>query len=223
MEVRHKSNFDQPLPFTGDDTIDSCICFRVTFRMFAFKEIGKLCVSVVSSADIWFVKFCVRSTRRTAIRRSAITASWLGNGWIYLGIGLACVCTMGTRGILAIIASAICVGVLHCLYRPTKRWFSRPRPFHSLPDLKPLLPVLDEHSFPSGHAMTLTAVLVSLPLAFPEIIFGYITLWIIMAWARIAVAHHYPSDVLAGSVLAALVSYPLSKLSYELLHLVFVK
>lgn len=186
--------------------------------MFASTEAGKLCVSAISNADIWFVRFCVRSTRRPAIRRSAITASWLGNGWIYLAIALVCVCTMGMGAISAMVASAVSVGVLHCIYRPTKLWFSRPRPFHSFPDLEPLLPVLDEHSFPSGHAMTLTAVLVCLPLAFPQIIFAYVALWIIMAWARMAVAHHYPSDVLAGSALAVLVSYPLSNMLYELLR-----
>jgi undecaprenyl-diphosphatase len=179
--------------------------------MLASTEARKLCVSAISDADVWFVRFCVRSTRRTAIRRCAITASWLGNGWIYLAIALVCVGTMGTGAISGIVASAISVAILHCIYRPAKLWFSRPRPFHSLPDLKPLLPVLDEHSFPSGHAMTFTAVLVCLPLAFPQIVFGYVALWIIMAWARIAVAHHYPSDVLAGSALAVLVSYPLSK------------
>jgi undecaprenyl-diphosphatase len=125
---------------------------------------------------------------------------------------------MGVGAISVIVAASVSVGVLHCIYRPLKRWFSRPRPFDALPDLKPLLPVLDKHSFPSGHAMTLTAVLVSLPIAYPGMFFGYFALWTTMAWARIAVAHHYPSDVLAGSALAVLISYPVSSIAYGLLY-----
>jgi undecaprenyl-diphosphatase len=35
-----------------------------------------------------------------------------------------------------------------------------------------------------------------------------------MAWSRVATAHHYPSDVIAGVALAVALSFPLS--SYAL-------
>ncbi|PPQ13897.1 hypothetical protein CV770_39920 [Bradyrhizobium sp. AC87j1] len=60
--------------------------------------------------------------------------------------------------------------------------------------------------------MTLTAVLITLPVASVSAILGLACVWTLMAWARIAVAHHYPSDVLAGSALAMLVAYPISKI-----------
>jgi len=31
-----------------------------------------------------------------------------------------------------------------------------------------------------------------------------------MAWSRVATAHHYPSDILAGAVLGLGVGYPIS-------------
>ena len=74
----------------------------------------------------------------------------------------------------------------------------------------PLLRALDEHSFPSGHAMTLTAALVPFVLAFPHVLGLAFATWLLMAWARLASAHHYPSDVAAGAVLGVCVSYPIS-------------
>jgi undecaprenyl-diphosphatase len=194
-------------------TIDSNARFWVEFRMCRSPHLGGLCVSALSKADNFCVRLCVRSTRRTLFRRGAVVASWLGNGWIYLGFACVCTYVMGTEAISAIAGASASVGVLHCIYRPLKRWFSRPRPFDALPDLKPLLPVLDKHSFPSGHAMTLTAVLVAMPTTYPGAMVGYAALWMTMAWARIAVAHHYLSDVLAGSALALVISYPVSSLS----------
>jgi undecaprenyl-diphosphatase len=70
--------------------------------------------------------------------------------------------------------------------------------------------VLDQHSFPSGHAMTLPAVLVPLGLQFPQTIGLAFASWLLMAWARLASAHHYPSDVAAGAALGVCVSYPIS-------------
>jgi undecaprenyl-diphosphatase len=150
--------------------------------------------------------------RWLALRRLAVAASWLGNGWIYAGIAIAIVATMGTEAFSVIWKSSVSLVVLHSIYRPLKAWLSRPRPFHSLPELEPLLPTLDEFSCPSGHAMTLTAVLVTLPVTSVSAAAALICIWTTMAWARIAVAHHYLSDVLAGSALALLVAYPMSTL-----------
>jgi undecaprenyl-diphosphatase len=175
-------------------------------------EIRLVCADALLKADARFVHACARSMRKPSIRRGAIAASWLGNGWIYAGIAIATALSMGAGSIDVIWKAVLSVAILHSIYRPLKLWLSRPRPFQAFPELKPLLPVLDEHSCPSGHAMTLTAVLVTLPAANSMIVLTYLALWVTMAWARIAVAHHYPSDVLAGTALALFVAFPISKI-----------
>lgn len=175
-------------------------------------EIKLLCSAAFLKADAHFVHVCARSVRRPSVRRGAIAASWLGNGWIYAAIAIATAVSMGLGSIGVIWKSALSVAVLHALYRPLKAWVSRPRPFQVFPELRPLLPVLDEYSCPSGHAMTLTAVLVTLPAANATIVLVYLALWTTMAWARIAVAHHYLSDVLAGTALALIVAFPISNI-----------
>jgi undecaprenyl-diphosphatase len=69
---------------------------------------------------------------------------------------------------------------------------------------------MDEFSFPSGHSMTITAALVPIVAAFPGALLPSIALWMSIGWARLASAHHYPSDLIAGGALGAAVSYPIS-------------
>jgi len=168
-------------------------------------------MSRLVQADIAFVYLCAGSMRWRSLRRIAVAASWLGNGWVYAGIAIAITAAMGTEAIGIIGRSLASVAILHGIYRPLKIWLSRPRPFRMFPELEPLLPTLDEYSCPSGHAMTLTAVLITLPAVSISAMLALLGLWTMMAWARIAVAHHYLSDVLAGSALALLVAYPISK------------
>jgi membrane-associated phospholipid phosphatase len=141
----------------------------------------------------------------------AIGISWMGNGWIYLALIPLCLMRAGWRGLPVVGVAAVNAAVLHWLYPKIKRWFSRPRPFRVDPRLQPLLPALDEYSFPSGHSMTITAALVPIVAAFPGALLPSIALWMSMGWARVASGHHYPSDLIAGGALGAAVSYPLSR------------
>ena len=138
----------------------------------------------------------------------AIVLSRFSNGWIYLPIAAMCLLFGGRSALGPMLASGISAGVLHCIYPILMRRVARPRPFVAMADVRPLLAAMDEHSFPSGHTMTLTAVLLPIVLAFPPLVGVAVLTWFAVAWARVASAHHYPSDVLAGTVMGAAVGYP---------------
>jgi undecaprenyl-diphosphatase len=96
--------------------------------------------------------------------------------------------------------------LLHAVYPAMKRLTARPRPMDVENCFPHALSPLDRYSFPSGHVMTLTAALVPIlnasPTTWPLALFA----WISMAWARLAVGHHYASDIVAGTMLGAAVS-----------------
>ncbi len=77
-------------------------------------------------------------------------------------------------------------------------------------ELQPLIKTLDRLSFPSGHVMSLIAASIPVLIAFPAYWPGAAALWLAMGWSRIACAHHYPSDVLAGAAIGAGIAMPLS-------------
>lgn len=118
--------------------------------------------------------------------------------------------SLGSAGFRVVALAGLNAILLHCLYPLIKRRIGRPRPFRADPRLTSLLTVLDEHSFPSGHAMTLSGVLVPIVLVLPATILSAVALVCCMAWSRIATAHHYPSDIFAGVAMGVVLAYPLS-------------
>jgi undecaprenyl-diphosphatase len=109
-----------------------------------------------------------------------------------------------------ILIAGVNAGLMHVLYPIIKRRIKRLRPFKVDPRLPSLLKTLDEHSFPSGHAMTLTGVLTPVVLLWPAMAIAAVGMALCMAWSRIATGHHYPSDVFAGAALGVGLGYPLS-------------
>lgn len=161
-------------------------------------------------ADLAAVRFVSRSARPTLGRVLAVVISKLGNGWIYPILGAIILSAAGREALPVIALAGLNAAFLHCLFPHIKKRIGRPRPFHVDPRLSSLLKVLDEHSFPSGHTMTLSGVMAPIVIAWPSTTASAAMLVLSMAWSRIATAHHYPSDVIAGAALGVAMAYPLS-------------
>ncbi len=110
----------------------------------------------------------------------------------------------GIYGLLAIIIAALLCNIL------LKPLIGRIRPYEVIDGLLPLLPPLSDASFPSGHTSAAFAAAFAwrkLPLKWTIPVFA---LAILMAFSRLYLGVHYPSDILAGIVLglvAALLSH----------------
>ena len=160
--------------------------------------------------DLAAVHLFSRTARSALGRFLAVAISKLGNGWIYLILAPIVLIGLGWQGTHVAALAGLNAALLHMLYPLIKRRFGRKRPFQTDPRLPSLLRTLDDHSFPSGHAMTLTGVLSPIVIAWPAATLSAGVLLLSMAWSRIATAHHYPSDVAAGVALCATLSYPLA-------------
>jgi membrane-associated phospholipid phosphatase len=80
-----------------------------------------------------------------------------------------------------------------------KPLFHRVRPFHLLANIHYVPPAPLSASFPSGEAAVAAAIVTSAILYLPGQRKHWLWLWvIIVAFNRIYLGHHYPSDVLAG-------------------------
>lgn len=164
----------------------------------------------LADADLAAVHLFSRMAQPRAIRYLAIGISKLGNGWIYLILLPLVFWGLGWNGWHVVLLAGLNAALLHILYPIIKRRFRRKRPCHVDARLPSLLKTLDEHSFPSGHAMTITGVLAPIVLAWPAMTVSAGIIVLSMAWSRIATAHHYPTDVIAGVALAVVIAFPLS-------------
>jgi undecaprenyl-diphosphatase len=167
-------------------------------------------VETLQEADLEAVRIISRSAQGPIARLCAIVISKLGNGWFYLFLAALIFARWGLGGARLILLAGVNAGVMHSLYPLIKNRYQRRRPFRVDPELSSLLATLDEHSFPSGHAMTLSAVLTPIVMLWPAMAVPGAVMVIGLAWSRVATAHHYPSDVLAGSMLGLGLGYPIS-------------
>jgi undecaprenyl-diphosphatase len=163
----------------------------------------------LSEREMRIVEPAWRSTGRPVLRYAAISVTRLGNGPAYLL--MAAILLLAVEGAVVPVAlAALSILLAHLFYPWVKLGCARQRPCELRLDLDPRLPPLDRHSFPSGHSMTMTAALVPMVAAFPGFWPGAILLWLAMAWSRVACGHHYPTDVLAGTLLAVSLAVPLT-------------
>ena len=182
------------------------------FRLGALAPRAAFLVSKFVEADLAVVqRISAVAARSPEWRMFAVTISKLGNGAIYPLLAAVVFAAWGwDGGKRMILLAAVNAAIMHILYPLIKRRFKRLRPFKVDPRLPSLLDTLDEHSFPSGHAMTLTGVLAPVVLLWPAAAVSAVVMACCMAWSRVATGHHYPSDVAAGVALGVGLGYALS-------------
>jgi undecaprenyl-diphosphatase len=81
-----------------------------------------------------------------------------------------------------------------------KRYFARPRPCNELQNVRLLVACTGSFSFPSGHATTSFAIASIIGHLFRSGAVPAFLLAFLVAFSRIYVGVHYPSDVLGGAV-----------------------
>lgn len=97
------------------------------------------------------------------------------------------------------------VGTL--LYKWLKSTTSRPRPFAVESAVRAGADPLDAFSFPSGHTLHAIAFSVVAIAYYPTLVWLLGPFAFLVALSRVVLGLHYPSDVLAGAALGALIAY----------------
>ena len=164
----------------------------------------------VRAWELLVVKVVARSAERPVLGQLAVAITKLGNGWIYPAIAAAVVVRWGLPALRMVTAALATAAILHALYPPIKRYFMRARPYVADRELRCLSVPLDPYSFPSGHTMTFAGVSASLVYFWHAASPVCIAMGLCLAWSRLATAHHYPSDVLAGAALGVGVGIPVA-------------
>jgi membrane-associated phospholipid phosphatase len=138
----------------------------------------------------WWVKSLV-------IVGMGLVADLLGRRRLPLGAGLGAVSYLAAEGL-----STLLKGV-----------FDRPRPSVVDPAVHPLVAVPHNGSMPSTHAASAFAAALAVGLVHPRLRWPLLALAALIAFSRVWLGVHYPTDVIAGAALGAVLALVLWQVS----------
>lgn len=150
---------------------------------------------------------CSRVQRRQALAALLRAASRLGDGPAWLALAVLLPLLFGAAALDAVARLAIAGVVCALVSRGLKRAIDRPRPYLAHDGIALGVTPLDRFSFPSGHtlhAVALTAVAV---VHYPALGWALVPFTLLVAWSRVALGLHYPSDVAAGAAVGGAIAW----------------
>lgn len=132
--------------------------------------------------------------------------SRLGDGIFWYGLMAGIFILQGAEGLTPVTHMALAGLSGTLLYKWLKGKTLRPRPYEVHQDIWLTGTPLDKFSFPSGH--TLHAVVFSLVAIgyYPLIAIFVVPFAILVGLSRVVLGLHYPSDVIAGALIGAIIA-----------------
>jgi undecaprenyl-diphosphatase len=147
-----------------------------------------------------------RWSRLNWVQRYFTTVSQLGNGsfWIALIVSIALFAQNGAWIALHLSLLALCSWLI---YRSLKNSSRRSRPLRCSHRIKATVAPLDEYSFPSGHTLHAVSLSIVAMSYLPALAWILIPFALSTAISRVVLGLHFPSDVLAASVIGAFLAW----------------
>ncbi|HEY3883664.1 MAG TPA: phosphatase PAP2 family protein [Vicinamibacterales bacterium] len=127
-----------------------------------------------------------------------------GGIWIVIALGLAAIGRLSWRDASRVVLTVVlALAISDYVLKPIVH---RSRPFIAAPSVPVVGQRPHDSSFPSGHATSSFAGAVSLARLLPQAAVLWWTLAVAIAYSRIYIGVHYPSDVVAGAALGIAVA-----------------
>ena len=147
-----------------------------------------------------------RAASRRWIRQLMRLASRLGDGPLWYLLLPALPLLFGAAALRPALIMAVAGLAGHLIYRRLKATLVRERPFIRHAGINLEMPPLDRYSFPSGHTMHAVCFSWQAVAHFPVLGWLLLPVAALIALSRVVLGLHYPTDVIAGETLGALVA-----------------
>lgn len=160
----------------------------------------------IKTWDMQLCVLCNRQSRNFTVRNLFRIASRLGDGVFWYTLMIVLLLSYQGEALQAVLHMIIVGLIGTAIYKVIKGKTLRPRPFNVYPAIVCVGKTLDQFSFPSGHTMHAVAFSIVVVAYFPELIWLVTPFAVLVALSRPILGLHYPSDVLAGAALGALIA-----------------
>lgn len=164
-------------------------------------------MEIIHNVDIWILNFINNNLHNSFMDKLMIFFSSIGNSgliWILISLILIAMPKYRKIGIMA-----LCTLILTTILGEVilKNLVKRGRPFTTIIDFKLLVATPSSYSFPSGHTGSSFAVAGILANKLKKSRFYVYALATLIAFSRLYLYVHYPSDILGGIILGSVSDY----------------
>jgi undecaprenyl-diphosphatase len=156
--------------------------------------------------DAELCAFCNRRSRNFTVRNLFRLCSRLGDG-VFWYVLMAVLLLQYQAAALPAVLHMLAVGIAGTvIYKFIKGKTLRPRPFNVYPAIICVGKTLDQFSFPSGHTLHAVSFSIVALSYYPELFWLLVPFATLVALSRPILGLHYPSDVVAGAALGAVIA-----------------
>lgn len=158
---------------------------------------------------------CQQANRACAwrtVRRFFRAISVLGDGKFWYILMLLLPVVHGRAGLVVSLQMGLAGVAGVSLYKLVKRLTHRPRPYVTDASIRLGAAPLDQYSFPSGHTLHAVSFTLLVCMAFPAWAWLLVPFATLVALSRVVLGLHYPTDVLLGAAIGALLAVLVSQI-----------
>jgi undecaprenyl-diphosphatase len=163
-------------------------------------------VGRVDAAEFGICRTLNALSGRPPVRRIFQVVSRLGDGPLWIGLLLALPLLRGRAALRPALTMAL-IGIIGVvIYKVLKQTLVRERPFITHSGISLHGAPLDRYSFPSGHTLHAVAFTWQMVAHFPALGWVLVPFTSLVAASRVVLGLHYPTDVLVGAILGAVLA-----------------
>ncbi|MEG2174382.1 MAG: phosphatase PAP2 family protein [Oscillospiraceae bacterium] len=159
-------------------------------------------ITALDTEILWILHNALQSHLLDRIMMAITSLGNAGILWIVLAVVLLCHPRTRRIGMVMALSLLLCFFIGNLCIKPL---IARPRPYLTDPSILVLIDPGDPYSFPSGHAMSSFAAAVPLTLYRRKWGGWALLVATLIAFSRLYLMVHYPTDVLAGMLIGSLV------------------